>query len=259
LAGPATSIVNWVAGGIVILLGLNFIFDFWSFLSFEKRFQVRKTPTNAVSSGLFGMAFAAGWSPCIGPILSSILLLAGSTGSAGRGVLLLSLYSLGLGLPFLLAGFFSARVLPGLQKLKPYLPAIKTASGVLLVGLGLLILSGALQQFNTTLFSAAYSLQQWEQAHPMAARIIMGASLLVIAGLLAVLYLRRLQKDGALGSDAVKGSAPQPGGTQVAQARRVRPVRIGFIAAFAAVSVLTFAGVIDFSAFLAAWLNFQGI
>jgi cytochrome c-type biogenesis protein len=239
LLGNTLQIINYVAGGIVIVLGLNFIFEFIPFLNYEKRFRFQGTPTNMVSAGLFGMAFAAGWAPCIGPILTSILFLAGSEGNATRGIVLLSLYSLGLGVPFLLAGIFSTQVLPKLARLRPYLPAIKVGSGILLVLLGLLIVSGQLQQFNNTLFAAAYALESWEQANPMLARAIIGAALLLLAGLLGWRYVRRVQRDG--------GEKP------------VRPVRAAFTLVFAAASLLSFLGVVDISSVLAAWLSFQGI
>jgi len=101
--------VNIAAGTVVIILGLNFMFDFWKLLNMERRFHFSKRPAGAAGSLLLGMAFGAGWTPCIGPILASILFLAGSSEEVGKGALLLLVYSFGLGLPFILAGVFIAQ------------------------------------------------------------------------------------------------------------------------------------------------------
>ena len=128
--------INIGAGLIIILLGINFIFDFWKALSTEKRFQFKGKPTGKGGSLLFGAAFGAGWSPCIGPILGSILLMAGTTGKLTDGLVLLSAYSLGLGIPFLLAGAFFSAAVKQLVKLRPYMKTIKTVSGAFLIFIG---------------------------------------------------------------------------------------------------------------------------
>jgi cytochrome c-type biogenesis protein len=129
-AGPAmlfSGASRWInlgAGVIVILLGFNVMFDVFSGLNLERRMQVSKRPANAAGAVVVGMAFGAGWSPCIGPILASILLLAGSQGGTGRAALLLAVYSAGLGLPFLLAGAAFTRVSRSIQRIKRYFPLI---------------------------------------------------------------------------------------------------------------------------------------
>lgn len=98
-----------------------------------------------------GAAFAFGWSPCIGPVLGSILGLAASRGSLGQGVLLLAAYALGLAVPFLLAALLWQRV--NLGRLNRYTPWVERAGGVLLVLLGLLLVSGQFARLNAFFFS----------------------------------------------------------------------------------------------------------
>ena len=128
--GRLTVVVNIVAGVIVVLLGLNFIFDFWRFLAFERRAHLAEKPTGVLGALLVGMAFGGGWAPCVGPILSSILLLAGTGGGTLQGIGLLFVYSIGLGVPFLVTGLFFSRARTLLDRLKPHLPTIKIASGL---------------------------------------------------------------------------------------------------------------------------------
>ena len=118
--GGALIYINWIAGIVVIVLGLNIIFDFLSFLNYEKRPFLKKLPCaekreqaafwsilGAIPFAFIaGAAFGVGWTPCIGPVLTSILLMAGQSGKIGSAVCYLALYSAGLGIPFLLAALF---------------------------------------------------------------------------------------------------------------------------------------------------------
>ena len=100
-------------------------------------------PQIAVSY-IAGLAFAFGWTPCIGPILAAILALAAADASLARGVGLLTIYSLGLGLPFLLAAALLPRFLNAAKRASRLLPALRIGTGVLLAATGLLILTGDL-------------------------------------------------------------------------------------------------------------------
>lgn len=91
---------------------------------------------------LLGLAFAAGWTPCVGPILAAILVLAGTTRDALHGAILLAVYSAGLGIPFLAMAALSGFILPGLRRIRPYLPWAERAGGVLLVALGVVMGTG---------------------------------------------------------------------------------------------------------------------
>jgi cytochrome c-type biogenesis protein len=107
---------------------------------------------------VMGMAFAAGWTPCVGPILGSILALAASSGDVARGVLLLSAYSLGLGVPFLLVAVLFDRSAPLLRWLNRHSLVINRVAGLMLVAVGLLILTGRLGALATWLSKAVPTL-----------------------------------------------------------------------------------------------------
>jgi cytochrome c-type biogenesis protein len=143
-------IITLASGIIVILLGLNAAFDFLKFLNRERRFHPEgrvRGPAGALAAGL---AFGAGWTPCVGPILGSVLLLAGQSGHAVRAAVCLAAYSAGLGLPFIGAALLFDRGLAGklLARLRPKLPLIKRLSGVFLMGMGVLILTGHYQAWG---------------------------------------------------------------------------------------------------------------
>ncbi len=103
---------------------------------------------NLMRSAVVGAAFAIGWTPCVGPILAGILSLT-LEGSIGQGAVLMFAYSLGLGLPFLLVGAFIGVAKRWLKKVNPYLEFIELISGLLLVLIGALIVTGSLQQLNS--------------------------------------------------------------------------------------------------------------
>ncbi len=133
-------ILKYVAGGLIILLGINTIFDFIPFLRMEKRGQANKLQSKAagpIRSILFGMVFAAGWTPCIGPILATILMYAGQASNMTYAIILLLVYSLGLGLPFVLTGLFINQITPLLDFLKKKGTVVKIISGILIIGFGL--------------------------------------------------------------------------------------------------------------------------
>jgi len=238
--GRLTRLVNVIAGLIVVALGVNFLFDFWKILEIERRTHVTRRPAGLAGALLVGMAFGAGWAPCVGPILSSILLLAGSGGAIARGLGLLLLYSLGLGVPFLLTGLFFSTARRVLQRLKRYLPVIRTASGIFLIGVGLLIVFGRLQRFNIVLFGMAGRLRAWEQAHPLLARGVSTAVLALAAAFVIWLAVRR-------------------GRVETGPRVRVRPWALVAAAVFVGLAALTLAGVVSPSAFVAFWFTYQGI
>src|SRR2546423_3968489 len=105
--------------------------------------HVRRGPSGAL---LLGLAFAVGWTPCIGPVLGSILLLAGAEGTVPAGAALLLLYSLGLGIPFVLAAAFLDRFRLVSGWLRRHTAAVNAAGGLLLVAMGLLVFSGRLAE-----------------------------------------------------------------------------------------------------------------
>ena len=134
-----------VAGIIIIILSLH-ILDILklNFLNFEKRIYSEKKQ-GLIGPILIGMAFAFGWTPCIGPILGSILLLASTEETINRGVLLLLFYSLGLAIPFILSGYLIQKFLFFSKNLKKNINLIKKIGGVLLLLTGILIVTDQFQ------------------------------------------------------------------------------------------------------------------
>lgn len=108
----------------------------------EWRVHLADKPVGFVGTFVVGLAFGAGWTPCIGPVLGGILTLAATSGSVWTGVALLSVYSLGLALPFLLAALLLDRFLSSFARFRRWLPWISRASGVLLVAVGILLVTG---------------------------------------------------------------------------------------------------------------------
>lgn len=108
-------------------------------LQYERRLSVQVGETSYAASLLIGMIFALGWTPCVGPILASILVIAAQAKALGAGVLLLAVYSLGLGLPFLALGFAFDRLAPQLKRLTPHLRTIERVTGALLAFMGVAI------------------------------------------------------------------------------------------------------------------------
>lgn len=129
-----------IAGVLIIIFGLHTMGVFrLGFLETEKRIHTSKKPAGLVGAFVVGIAFAFGWTPCIGPILGGILTIAGSRDSIGEGVRLLAIYSLGLGIPFLLTAVAVDRFFAATARIRRYYHAIEVASGVLLVAIGVLI------------------------------------------------------------------------------------------------------------------------
>jgi cytochrome c-type biogenesis protein len=112
------------------------------FLQIEKRFEMKKKPLGYLGSFLVGIVFAAGWTPCIGPILSTILIYASTSQQMTTGIVLLASYSLGLEIPFLLASFAFNLFLSTFEKVRRYMKVIIFISGFFLIGVGILLLTG---------------------------------------------------------------------------------------------------------------------
>jgi cytochrome c-type biogenesis protein len=134
-----------VAGVVVIVLGLHFLGLFRIGLLFrEARFQTVSKPAGLLGAYLVGLAFAFGWTPCVGPVLATILMVAGVEASAVRGALLLGAYALGIGIPFLLASLFSGAFMRLMARLRAQMGAIEKVIGGALVLTGVLFLTGGM-------------------------------------------------------------------------------------------------------------------
>ena len=133
------------AGAVMIFFGASLAgFISPAFLNRERRADLARRPLGLAGSFVVGLGFAAGWTPCVGPVLASILALASTESSAGEGARLLAVFSLGLGLPFLvLAGAFS-QGLAWLARARPLARRAGQILGLGLMGLGLLVLTGRL-------------------------------------------------------------------------------------------------------------------
>jgi cytochrome c-type biogenesis protein len=140
-----------IGGGImIILLGVHLtgLFRFRA-LDFEKRLHLEKKPLHFFGTFLVGMAFAAGWSPCIGPLLGSILIIASSKETVLQGIALLGLYSAGLAIPFLILSSFVNLLLFFIKKAVKALKYLNPAAGILLVLIGVMLIFNKLNFFST--------------------------------------------------------------------------------------------------------------
>ena len=139
-----------IAGGLLILFGLHLVGAFRiPFLYYEKRLGYPKGSTPGyLRSFLIGSAFSLGWTPCVGPILGGVLALAWTSQTMWQGVYLLSAYSLGLGVPFLILGLAFVPATRYLKRLNRHLNIISIISGVLLIAIGTLIFTNSLVQLN---------------------------------------------------------------------------------------------------------------
>ena len=138
-----------IAGVIVIVFGLHFLGVFRiPFLMREARIDAGDRGGSGFGAYVLGLAFAFGWTPCIGPILGAILSMAASEGDVSRGTLLLGSYAVGLGVPFLLAAIFVQRSMTVMQKLKRHMALIEKAMGLLLLLVGLALVTGAFTAFS---------------------------------------------------------------------------------------------------------------
>ncbi|HTX71484.1 MAG TPA: cytochrome c biogenesis protein CcdA [Rectinemataceae bacterium] len=183
LLGGLSRTLTLVAGLLVIVLGLNLLFDFIKVLNLEARFHASSAPRGYAGAFLLGVAFAAGWSPCIGPILASILLYAARAGNTAHAALLLVLYSAGLALPFLATGLFFDRLRPLMDWFKRHARGVQIVSGILLIALGLGMALGRLGRISALAPRAGVALKSFAMGSPTTALIIDTLFWLVIASL----------------------------------------------------------------------------
>jgi cytochrome c-type biogenesis protein len=134
------TLITRVLGVVVIFLGLNMVGLFrLPFLAMDKRLQIRKGGVSYVGDVLVGIGFAAGWSPCIGPILAAVLAMASATQTVSQAVWLLFVYSMGLGVPLLATAIGLQYVLPLLNRIKRFLPVIEVIAGLLVIATGVVL------------------------------------------------------------------------------------------------------------------------
>ena len=132
-----------IGGALIIVFGLYMLGVFnLTPLTRERRVHLQNKPMGYLGSVLVGVAFGAGWTPCIGPILGSILVMTGSRADLGEGIAALFAYSMGLAVPFMIAAFGVDRFIGWFQRNRRILPIVTKTSGVLLLAAGLLLLTG---------------------------------------------------------------------------------------------------------------------
>ena len=152
-------LVSRVAGSLIILFGLLILVMAFSssprlgFLYRERRLEVKPSRLGGWAPPLMGMAFGFGWTPCIGPVLAAILTLAADQDTVGRGMLLLFVFSMGLGVPFIAAGVGVTKVYSGVRFLQRRLKWINAASGLLMVGFGALFVTGRISDLSSLISS----------------------------------------------------------------------------------------------------------
>ena len=138
-----------IAGAVIILFGLHFIGVFkLNFLMREARIDAGNRGGSALGSYVLGLAFAFGWTPCIGPILGAILALSAQEESVTRGTVLMATYAIGLGIPFILVAVFIQRSMGIINRFKKHMRKIEIAMGLLLVVIGIAMLTGAFSAFS---------------------------------------------------------------------------------------------------------------
>jgi cytochrome c-type biogenesis protein len=147
---------------VVMIFGAHFLGIFrLRFLDQDIRMNAGDKGGSAMGAYVLGLAFAFGWTPCIGPQLGAILTIAAQEGSVGRGTLLLAVYALGLGLPFLLVAAFFPGLTPVMSLMKRHMERIEKIMGLMLWTIGLLMLTGGFSQFSYWLLEHLPALSQF--------------------------------------------------------------------------------------------------
>lgn len=134
-----------VGGGVIIVFGLHYMGLFrLSFLNFEKRMHLQNKPAGLIGAFIVGLAFGFGWTPCVGPVLSTILMVSSLGDDVWYGVSLLATFAAGLGIPFLLAALMAGPFMRFLGRFRRHMRKVELGMGGLLVATGVLIITGGL-------------------------------------------------------------------------------------------------------------------
>ena len=138
-------LIRIIGGVFIIILGVHLtgIIRIRG-LDFEKRINMEKKPLHFFGTFIVGMAFGAGWSPCIGPLLGSIIIIAGSQETVWQGIVLLAIYSAGLAIPFIIMSVFINLLLIFIKKASRVLQYVNTVAGILLIIVGLILVTNKL-------------------------------------------------------------------------------------------------------------------
>ena len=142
------NILEIISGFLIIIFGLNFIGILRFGFGREIRLELKNLKGGFLATYFLGLAFAFGWTPCIGPILGSILAVVLQEGTILKGVILMTFYAIGMGVPFIITGVFIARAMGLQKKLRKHMGMIEFIMGVLLMVTGMLILSGSFSSIS---------------------------------------------------------------------------------------------------------------
>lgn len=139
--------LSYIAGTVIVIFGLHYMGLFRiGFLNFEKRFHIEKNPSGVFGSYFLGLAFAFGWTPCVGPILATILMVAAGHDSVAYGTSLLAVYAAGIGIPFLIAALAVKPFMGFMARFRKHLHKVEISIGILLVITGVAIFTGSLSE-----------------------------------------------------------------------------------------------------------------
>ncbi|CCE04836.1 putative transmembrane cytochrome C biogenesis protein, SoxV protein [Bradyrhizobium sp. STM 3843] len=142
-----------IAGAVIVAMGLHFLGLLKIPLLYRSAtVQLAQKPAGLLGAFVMGLAFAFGWSPCAGPVLAAVLMMAGAEATVGKGALLLSAYSIGTGVPFLIAAAFTGQFMTVLKGLRPHLALIEKTMGGFLVLTGIAFLSGVIPRISEWIF-----------------------------------------------------------------------------------------------------------
>jgi cytochrome c-type biogenesis protein len=259
--GGAGRILNIISGALIIVLGLNILFNFIPFLKYDDKSASCETctpkhsplaaitakaakedsflhpsrrPRGLPGSFIAGLAFGAGWTPCVGAFLGSILLMASQSGKLALSALYLAVYAAGLGLPFLIAAFFWNALMDRIRKARQILPFIRIISGLFLVATGLLMALGRFLLLNGFIQMNAYRLSLWAQSGTPGVRLIPALAFLLFAALPPAISL------------AKKKTPPAP-------------LALALSAAFLLLAAASALGLLNCADYLSRWLGYSGI
>jgi cytochrome c-type biogenesis protein len=152
-------LLSRIAGAVIVVFGLHFIGVVRIPLLYrEARINVAGRPAGLIGAYLMGLAFAFGWTPCVGPVLAAILTVAADKGSIGSGAALLTVYSAGLGLPFIVAALGARPFLGFMRRFRAHMRKVEIAMGALLIATGAMMLAGTFQDLGFWLLEAVPSL-----------------------------------------------------------------------------------------------------
>ncbi len=241
VGGGTSRLFGEIAGVLVIVLGLNMLFDFIKILGNDARLiqKFAGKGRGQVNAFLMGLAFAAGWSPCIGPILASILLMAARNANVGAATLLLIAYSAGFAIPFIASAIFFEKLSPLLRFLKKHGNGVRIVSGVLLIGFGAAMLLGSVSKLSSLAAQAGAALLRLEAETPLVSRSI-GAAIWLLFGFISLRPIRKSKRS----SEAANSK---------------RHVAYLITVMFTILAALEVFGVVSLVKIIGSWLTFSGI